>query len=67
MEGFLFHGLFIIMTNRLGKILFDEDEIILKYDEGYYQRFETKTNPKYEVGTEWIDLNGSRYFLCAEE
>jgi len=63
----LFIALFINMSRTIGSIFFSENEIIIKYDVGYSKIFKIKNSPKYQVGTEWIDFNGSRFFLCEDE
>jgi len=55
------------MGRTIGSIFFSENEIIIKYDVGYSKIFKIKNSPKYQVGTEWIDFNGSRFFLCEDE
>jgi len=38
-------------------------EIILKYEDGEKLTFKMLETPKYDVGTEWFDFDGERYFL----
>ena len=54
------------MSKSLGTIIFDEEIIILKYYDGYSQKFKILTSPKYTVGTEFFDYGGNRYFLVEE-
>ncbi len=55
------------MTNTIGTISIYENEIIITYNIGYSKTFKIKDSPKYLVGTQWIDYNGSRFFLTEEE
>jgi hypothetical protein len=55
------------MSKTIGSISFYETEIIIKYDIGFSKKFKTKIFPKYQVGTQWIDFNGERFFLVDEE
>jgi len=57
----------MIMTNTIGTISIYENEIIITYNIGYSKTFKIKDSPKYLVGTQWIDYNGSRFFLTDEE
>lgn len=50
------------MSETLGTIIFEEEKIILKYDEGYKEVF-IKDKPDYSEGSQWIDLKNERYFL----
>lgn len=55
------------MNKPLGTIVFYEDFILLKYYDGYSQKFKSSNTPKYQKGTEYFDLNGDRYFLVEED
>jgi hypothetical protein len=50
------------MNKHLGSIIFEDDKIILKYNEGYKEIF-NKSKIDYSEGAQWIDWKGERYFL----
>ena len=41
-------------------------EIILNYEDGERLVFKMLENPKYQVGSEWIDFEDERYFLVKD-
>lgn len=41
-------------------------EIILKYEDGEILTFKMLETPKYDVGTEWLDFEGDRFFLIKD-
>ena len=42
-------------------------KIVLNYGEGIEEIFEMMETPLYEIGTEWFDYEGERYFLKKEK
>lgn len=55
------------MPETLGKIYIDDGEIILTYHDGTEELWKETKTPSYEVGTQFINFRGSRYFLDEEE
>lgn len=50
------------MENTLGSISFQDEKIVLKYNEGYKETFE-RNKPDYSEGSQWIEWDGEKYFL----
>lgn len=55
------------MPETLGKIYIDDGEIILTYHDGTEELWKETKTPSYEVGTQFINFRGSRYFLEEEK
>lgn len=50
------------MNKTLGTLIFEEEKLILKYDDGVKEIF-CKDKIDYTKGAQWIDFGGERYFL----
>lgn len=50
------------MSETLGTIVFEEEKIILKYNEGYKEIF-LKDKADYSEGSQWILWKEEKYFL----